>query len=68
MESYVTASCTDGNTYVWDTSQGDGAIHILGHGGKLSLRFFLRSPNPDHRQNHWIIRFMTCHGKKQTPE
>jgi hypothetical protein len=35
IESYVTASCTDGNTYVWDTAQGDDPIHVLGHGGKF---------------------------------
>ncbi|CCC07375.1 hypothetical protein SMACR_02383 [Sordaria macrospora] len=29
---YVTAGCTDGNTYVWDTAQGDKPIHILRHG------------------------------------
>jgi len=36
IQCYVTASCTDGNTYVWDTAQGDRPIHTLGHGGKLS--------------------------------
>ena len=34
IQCYVTASCTDGNTYVWDTAQGDKSIHTLGHGGK----------------------------------
>lgn len=29
---YVTAGCTDGNTYVWDTAQGDKPIHVLRHG------------------------------------
>lgn len=29
---YITAGCTDGNTYVWDTAQGDKPIHILRHG------------------------------------
>ncbi|KAK0613785.1 WD40-repeat-containing domain protein, partial [Immersiella caudata] len=29
---YVTAGCTDGNTYVWDTAQGDRPVHILNHG------------------------------------
>jgi hypothetical protein len=29
---YVTAGCTDGNTYVWDTARGDKPIHILRHG------------------------------------
>ena len=33
VHCYVTASCTDGNTYVWDTAQGDRPIHTLGHGG-----------------------------------
>ncbi|QSZ34111.1 hypothetical protein DSL72_005699 [Monilinia vaccinii-corymbosi] len=33
---YVTASCTDGNTYVWDTGAiGDDAIHVLPHGESL---------------------------------
>jgi WD40 repeat protein len=27
----VTAGCTDGNVYVWDTSQGDKPIHVLRH-------------------------------------
>ncbi|KAH8674768.1 hypothetical protein BGZ60DRAFT_278482 [Tricladium varicosporioides] len=31
-ESYVTASCTDGKTYVWDTVRGENPIHILEHG------------------------------------
>ncbi|KAK4102589.1 WD40 repeat-like protein [Parathielavia hyrcaniae] len=30
--SYVTAGCTDGNTYVWDTARGDKPIHVLRHG------------------------------------
>ncbi|OIW27555.1 WD40 repeat-like protein [Coniochaeta ligniaria NRRL 30616] len=29
---YVTAGCTDGKTYVWDTAQGDKPIHVLEHG------------------------------------
>ncbi|KAL2149585.1 hypothetical protein VTH82DRAFT_8237 [Thermothelomyces myriococcoides] len=29
---YVTAGCTDGNIYVWDTALGDKPIHILRHG------------------------------------
>jgi len=29
---YVTAGCTDGNVYVWDTAQGDRPIHVLSHG------------------------------------
>ncbi|RQM06715.1 hypothetical protein DH86_00003975, partial [Scytalidium sp. 3C] len=32
VDCYVTASCTDGATYVWDTAQGDDAIHVLRHG------------------------------------
>ncbi|RDW83194.1 hypothetical protein BP5796_04685 [Coleophoma crateriformis] len=35
MHCYVTASCTDGNTYVWDTAQSDQAVHVLGHGKSL---------------------------------
>ncbi|OAA34964.1 WD domain, G-beta repeat containing protein [Metarhizium rileyi] len=33
--SYVTAACTDGRVYVWDTAQGDRPIHILKHGDPL---------------------------------
>ncbi|KJZ77775.1 hypothetical protein HIM_02952 [Hirsutella minnesotensis 3608] len=33
--AYVTAACTDGNTYVWDTAQGDQPIHVLKHGYPL---------------------------------
>ncbi|OAA67860.1 WD40 repeat-like protein [Niveomyces insectorum RCEF 264] len=29
---YLAAGCTDGRTYVWDTSQGDKPIHVLHHG------------------------------------
>ncbi|EAA27042.3 defective in DNA methylation-9 protein [Neurospora crassa OR74A] len=29
---YITAGCTDGITYVWDTAQGDKPIHTLRHG------------------------------------
>ncbi|KAL2185386.1 WD40 repeat-like protein [Thermothelomyces heterothallicus CBS 203.75] len=29
---YVTAGCTDGNTYVWDTALSDKPIHVLRHG------------------------------------
>lgn len=28
---YVTAGCTDGATYIWDTALGDKPIHILRH-------------------------------------
>ncbi|KAK3304527.1 WD40-repeat-containing domain protein [Chaetomium strumarium] len=28
---YVTAGCTDGNTYVWDTARGEKPIHVLRH-------------------------------------
>ncbi|KAJ8071092.1 hypothetical protein OCU04_001435 [Sclerotinia nivalis] len=36
LQCYVTASCTDGNTYVWDTGAiGDEAIHVLPHGESL---------------------------------
>ncbi|KAF7884954.1 hypothetical protein EAF00_010772 [Botryotinia globosa] len=35
-QCYVTASCTDGNTYVWDTGAiDDDAIHVLPHGESL---------------------------------
>lgn len=35
LHAYVTAACTDGNVYVWDTAQGDNPIHILQHGHPL---------------------------------
>ncbi|KAF4974739.1 hypothetical protein FZEAL_8409 [Fusarium zealandicum] len=30
--AYVTAACTNGRVYVWDTAQGDKPIHTLRHG------------------------------------
>ncbi|RFU32701.1 hypothetical protein B7463_g3680, partial [Scytalidium lignicola] len=38
VQCYVTASCTDGATYVWDTAQGDQAIHVLRHGEPLETQ------------------------------
>ncbi|ODA80922.1 hypothetical protein RJ55_03882 [Drechmeria coniospora] len=35
LHAYVTAGCTDGNVYVWDTAQGDRPIHQLKHGYPL---------------------------------
>ncbi|CAK7216995.1 hypothetical protein SBRCBS47491_003012 [Sporothrix bragantina] len=32
MFMYVAAGCTNGTTYVWDSSQGDDPIHALAHG------------------------------------
>ncbi|KOS22096.1 Rik1-associated factor 1 [Escovopsis weberi] len=32
QHAYITAGCTDGNVYVWDTAQGDAPIHTLKHG------------------------------------
>ncbi|CAK7238046.1 hypothetical protein SEUCBS140593_010280 [Sporothrix eucalyptigena] len=32
MFMYVAAGCTNGRTYVWDSSQGDDPIHDLAHG------------------------------------
>ncbi|KAG6002911.1 hypothetical protein E4U21_002522 [Claviceps maximensis] len=32
MHAFVTAACTDGRVYVWDTAQGDRPIHVLTHG------------------------------------
>lgn len=34
-QAYITAACTDGRVYVWDTAQGDRPIHRLGHGYPL---------------------------------
>ena len=33
--AYVTAACTDGKIYVWDTAQPNDPIHILKHGESL---------------------------------
>ncbi|KAF7554969.1 hypothetical protein G7046_g6669 [Stylonectria norvegica] len=33
--AYVTAACTDGRVYVWDTAQGDKPVHVLRHGYPL---------------------------------
>ncbi|PHH59137.1 hypothetical protein CDD81_3695 [Ophiocordyceps australis] len=33
--AYVTAACTDGRVYVWDTALGDDPIHVLAHGHPL---------------------------------
>ncbi|RDL38248.1 uncharacterized protein BP5553_02588 [Venustampulla echinocandica] len=42
LHCYVGASCTDGNTYVWDTAaRSDEPIHILNHGESLD------NPLPD---------------------
>ncbi|TVY93740.1 Rik1-associated factor [Lachnellula willkommii] len=42
IHSYVTASCTDGNTYVWDTARhNERPIHVLNHGDSLD------NPLPD---------------------
>ncbi|OBT87529.1 hypothetical protein VE02_03766 [Pseudogymnoascus sp. 03VT05] len=35
LHCYLTASCTDGNTYVWDSAQEEKPIHILGHGKSI---------------------------------
>lgn len=35
VHAYITAACTDGKTYVWDTAQGDKPVHILKHGKPL---------------------------------
>ena len=35
MYMYVAAGCTNGTTYVWDSSQGDDPIHALAHGACL---------------------------------
>jgi WD40 repeat protein len=32
---YLTASCTDGNTYVWDSAQEEKPIHVLRHGHSI---------------------------------
>ncbi|KAJ5714522.1 uncharacterized protein N7483_011703 [Penicillium malachiteum] len=37
--NYLTASCTDGRTYVWDVRQGDKTVHRLAHGEPLHPLF-----------------------------
>ena len=34
--TYVTASCTDGKTYVWDNRRGDKILHELRHRAPLN--------------------------------
>ncbi|KAF3010546.1 hypothetical protein E8E15_001490 [Penicillium rubens] len=34
--TYVTASCTDGKTYVWDSRKGDAILHELRHKAPLN--------------------------------
>ncbi|KAG4426940.1 hypothetical protein IFR05_017577, partial [Cadophora sp. M221] len=41
VECFVTASCTNGFTYVWDTARGDQPLHALEHGETLD------NPDPD---------------------
>ncbi|KAK2594871.1 hypothetical protein QQS21_007423 [Conoideocrella luteorostrata] len=33
--AFITAGCTDGRVYVWDTAQGDRPIHTLQHGNPV---------------------------------
>ncbi|KHN98231.1 WD domain, G-beta repeat containing protein [Metarhizium album ARSEF 1941] len=40
--SYISAACTDGRVYIWDTAQGDLPIHILKHGEPLGPVIFDR--------------------------
>ncbi|KFY76575.1 hypothetical protein V499_03825 [Pseudogymnoascus sp. VKM F-103] len=35
LHCYLTASCTDGNTYVWDSAQEERPIHVLSHGKSI---------------------------------
>ncbi|KAK0122319.1 hypothetical protein ONS95_010561 [Cadophora gregata] len=41
VECFVTASCTNGSTYVWDTGRSDQPYHVLDHGESLD------NPDPD---------------------
>lgn len=34
--AYITAGCTDGRVYVWDTAQGDRPVHRLKHGDPIA--------------------------------
>lgn len=42
MHAFITAGCTDGRVYVWDTAQGDRPIHVLKHGHPLDDYIFDR--------------------------
>lgn len=44
--AYITAACTDGCVYVWDTAQGDRPIHVLRHGKPLD-EFFVDREKED---------------------
>ena len=35
ISCFITASCTDGTTYVWDTARGDNPFHALRHGNPI---------------------------------
>ncbi|KAJ5745562.1 hypothetical protein N7520_010744 [Penicillium odoratum] len=48
--TYITASCTDGRTYVWDVRYPDKSIHRLSHGDSL------------HPLNHEHARELTDYG------
>ncbi|KAI9902141.1 hypothetical protein N3K66_003958 [Trichothecium roseum] len=37
VHAYVTAACTDGKVYVWDTAQDGKPIHVLQHGASLEI-------------------------------
>lgn len=43
--SYITAACTDGSVYIWDTAFPEKPLHVLQHGGKLRLLLLLLIPN-----------------------
>lgn len=47
---YLTASCTDGNTYVWDSAQEEKPIHVLGHGKSIDDQTQYDGENKD--DNH----------------
>lgn len=45
ISCFVTASCTDGNVYVWDTALGDRPVHVLAHGASIDDRHSIDLPN-----------------------
>ncbi|KFY10263.1 hypothetical protein V492_05092, partial [Pseudogymnoascus sp. VKM F-4246] len=50
---YLTASCTDGNTYIWDSAQEEKPIHVLCHGKSIDEQ----SQDDDHERIDSGVKF-----------
>ncbi|KIX09104.1 uncharacterized protein Z518_00182 [Rhinocladiella mackenziei CBS 650.93] len=59
QENYVTASCTNGSTYVWDQRLPREPIHILSHGPSVSTR----EPGQDRELTDVGVRFTEWSGE-----